>query len=69
MAWRQTGDKPLSETMMTYMRHSASMSKLGIRISDMIRVSSDCKAEVPASENISWFDLMKQLYQAPFSNF
>ena len=31
MAWRQTGDKPLSEPMMTqfkdaYMRHSASMS-------------------------------------------
>ena len=32
MAWRRTGDKPLSEPMMTqfndaYMRHSASMSK------------------------------------------
>ena len=31
MAWRRTGDKPLSEPMMTqfndaYMRHSASMS-------------------------------------------
>ena len=29
MAWRQTGDKPLSEPMMvkfTYLRHSASMS-------------------------------------------
>ena len=31
MAWRRTGDKPLSETMMawfpdSYMRHSASMS-------------------------------------------
>ena len=31
MVWRRTGDKPLSETMMTqfndaYMRHSASMS-------------------------------------------
>ena len=31
MAWRRTGDKPLSETMMTqfadvYMRHRASMS-------------------------------------------
>ena len=28
MAWRQTGNKPLSEPMMTYMRHSASMGQI-----------------------------------------
>ena len=59
MAWRRTGDKPLSEPMMTqftdaYMRHQGKISRFDFENTTFCRMLSDKKISVVILTSLCW---------------